>query len=97
MGKALERAAGRSPGPRHGPRPLDVDLLLWDGVVTHGSELRLPHPRLRERRFVLAPLSDLEPHLAIPPDGRTVNELLAALPARPSVERLGPWLGKVDG
>ena len=92
VGKALERAAGRSPGPRHAPRPLDVDLLLWDDVVSHDSELRLPHPGLRERRFVLAPLCDVEPHLALPPDGRTVSELLATLPARPAVERLGPWL-----
>ncbi|HEX2463692.1 MAG TPA: 2-amino-4-hydroxy-6-hydroxymethyldihydropteridine diphosphokinase, partial [Thermoanaerobaculia bacterium] len=47
VGKALEHAAGRRLGLRHGPRPLDVDLLLYDDVVTAGSELRLPHPRLR--------------------------------------------------
>ena len=92
VGKALERAAGRSPGPRHGPRPLDVDLLLYDDVVTSGEELRLPHPALRERRFVLAPLADLEPRLALPPDGRSVSEVLATLPLEPRVERLGLWL-----
>ena len=51
-----------------------------------------PHPSLRERRFVLAPLADVEPHLALPPDGRTVSEVLATLPQEPRVERLGPWL-----
>jgi 2-amino-4-hydroxy-6-hydroxymethyldihydropteridine diphosphokinase len=92
VGKALERAAGRTSGPRFGPRPLDVDLLLLDEVVAGGAELVLPHPRLRERRFALAPLVDLEPELRIPPDGRTARELLASLPAEPTVERLGAWL-----
>lgn len=92
IGKALERAAGRRAGPRFGPRPLDVDLLLWDEVVASGAELVLPHPRLRERRFALAPLADIEPDLRIPPDGSTAHALLASLPAEPAVERLGTWL-----
>lgn len=78
LAKALELAAGRRPGPRWGPRPLDIDLLLWDGLVSAAPELTLPHPRLRERRFVLEPLADLVPDLPVPPDGRTVAELLRA-------------------
>lgn len=87
LAKALEHAAGRRPGPRFGPRPLDIDLLLWDDLVCSDPELTLPHPRLRERRFVLEPLAALVPDLAVPPDGRTVAELLAGV-AGQVVERL---------
>lgn len=76
LAKALELAAGRRSGPRFGPRPLDIDLLLWGDLVSPHPELTLPHPRLRGRRFVLEPLAALAPDLPIPPDGRTVRELL---------------------
>jgi 7,8-dihydro-6-hydroxymethylpterin-pyrophosphokinase len=81
LAKALERAAGRRPGPRFGPRPLDIDILVWGDRLSGAPELTLPHPRLRERRFVLAPLAEIAPDLRVPPDGATVRELL---------ERLGP-------
>ena len=87
LAKALERAAGRRPGPRFGPRPLDIDLLLWGDLVLHHPELTLPHPRLRDRRFVLEPLAALAPDLPVPPDGRPVRELLAAV-AGQRVERV---------
>lgn len=77
FGKALERAAGRRAGPRNAPRPLDVDLLLWDEVMRDEPALTLPHPRLTRRAFVLAPLVDAAPELRVPPDGRTVSALLA--------------------
>jgi 2-amino-4-hydroxy-6-hydroxymethyldihydropteridine diphosphokinase len=92
VGKALEHAAGRRRGVRHAPRPLDVDLLLYGDAIATGAELRLPHPALRERRFVLQPLADLEPDRPLPPDGWTVRAVLATLPPIPTVERLGPWL-----
>jgi 7,8-dihydro-6-hydroxymethylpterin-pyrophosphokinase len=76
----LERAAGRVAGPRWGPRPLDIDLLLYGDWRTTTPELTIPHPRLRERAFVLAPLADLAPALPLPPDGRTAAQLLALLP-----------------
>lgn len=87
---ALERAAGRERGVRLGPRPLDVDLLLYGDLVAADPELTLPHPRLRERRFVLEPLAEIAPDLPVPPDGATVGELLARLgPAAPGeIERL---------
>jgi 2-amino-4-hydroxy-6-hydroxymethyldihydropteridine diphosphokinase len=87
IAKALERAAGRHAGPRLGPRPLDIDLLLWGDLTLSYPELTLPHPRLRDRRFVLEPLATLAPELAIPPDGQRVRELLATV-AGQRVERV---------
>jgi 2-amino-4-hydroxy-6-hydroxymethyldihydropteridine diphosphokinase len=93
IAKALELAAGRQPGPRFGPRPLDIDLLLYDDHRSPASELTLPHPRLAERRFVLAPLAEIAPDLQIPALGASPAELLRRLPASaPPVERLA-WAG----
>jgi 2-amino-4-hydroxy-6-hydroxymethyldihydropteridine diphosphokinase len=89
VAKRLELAAGRRPAPRLQPRPLDVDLLLWDGRVAGGPELVLPHPRLVRRRFVLVPLAEIAPELRLPPAGRTAAALAAALPDDGGVERVG--------
>jgi 2-amino-4-hydroxy-6-hydroxymethyldihydropteridine diphosphokinase len=89
IAKALEMAAGRRPGPRFGPRPLDVDLLLYGDRRSAAAELTLPHPRLAERRFVLAPLAEIAPNLPVPALGASPAELLRRLPATaPPVERL---------
>jgi dihydroneopterin aldolase/2-amino-4-hydroxy-6-hydroxymethyldihydropteridine diphosphokinase len=90
LAKELERRAGRVPGPRHGPRPLDIDLLVHGERCCEDVELTLPHPQLRHRAFVLAPLAALLPGLPIPPDGRTAAELLAAV-ASDGVRRVS-WL-----
>jgi 2-amino-4-hydroxy-6-hydroxymethyldihydropteridine diphosphokinase len=66
LGQSLEGAAGRVRGTRWGPRPLDVDVLLVEDQVVDSDDLVVPHPRMWERRFVLAPLSDLAPEL-VPP------------------------------
>jgi 2-amino-4-hydroxy-6-hydroxymethyldihydropteridine diphosphokinase len=77
--KRIETELGRQPGgPRHGPRPIDVDLLMVDGVTTADERLVLPHPEVTTRRFVLAPLLELEPDLALP-DGTRLAAALAAL------------------
>ncbi len=64
----LEAAAGRVRTVRWGPRTLDVDVIWIDGVVVDDPELTVPHPRWRERRFVLAPLAELAPDLVGPDD-----------------------------
>lgn len=81
LGQRLERQAGREAGPRNGPRPLDVDLLLYGDTVRSAADLTLPHPRLAERLFVLEPLADVTPDRRVPPHGRRIRELLAELRA----------------
>jgi 2-amino-4-hydroxy-6-hydroxymethyldihydropteridine diphosphokinase len=87
--KLVERELGREPGgQRHGPRPIDVDLLLLGQVEHRSDSLTLPHPETRSRRFVLEPLVELDPELTLP-DGSTVKDLLPAV-QRQRVTRVGP-------
>ncbi len=88
--KAVEAERGRAFDlPRHSPRPLDVDLLLLDEIELRTARLTLPHPEVRSRRFVLAPLLELDPELTLP-DGTRLADALAALPAHEQqVERRG--------
>jgi 2-amino-4-hydroxy-6-hydroxymethyldihydropteridine diphosphokinase len=73
---AVERELGRERGgPRFGPRTIDLDLLLYGDETVDEPGLTVPHPRLAERRFVLEPLAELAPDLALP-DGRRVRELV---------------------
>jgi 2-amino-4-hydroxy-6-hydroxymethyldihydropteridine diphosphokinase len=73
----IERGHGRVRGPdRWGPRSLDLDLLLYGDQRIHTGDLLVPHPRLAERRFVLAGLAELCPDRPVPGLGRTVRELL---------------------
>ena len=73
---------------RNEPRKIDIDLIYAGGESIHTDTLTLPHPRWKERRFVLQPLADIRPDLQIPPETRTVSEMLVSLPALPGVTRL---------
>jgi 2-amino-4-hydroxy-6-hydroxymethyldihydropteridine diphosphokinase len=75
----LERARGRRRGLRFGPRPLDLDVLLYGDRVIDDPELQVPHPRMHERGFVLVPLRELMPAWRHPILGRTVSELAATM------------------
>jgi 2-amino-4-hydroxy-6-hydroxymethyldihydropteridine diphosphokinase len=87
--KAVERELGREAGgPRHGPRPIDVDVLLLGDVERQGGAPTLPHPEIVGRRFVLEPLLELDPELALP-DGRRLSDLLPAVEGQ-RADRVGP-------
>lgn len=89
---AIEEALGRDrgTGTPKGPRPIDIDLLLYADRLIAEPDLRVPHPGLLERRFVLEPLLELEPELRDPAGGRLLAETLAALAAQ-GVDRVAPW------
>jgi 2-amino-4-hydroxy-6-hydroxymethyldihydropteridine diphosphokinase len=63
----------------NGPRTIDIDILLFSNFVIDADSLEIPHPRFRERRFVLAPLADLAPHLRDPVTGKSIRQLLGEL------------------
>ncbi|MBL8761041.1 MAG: 2-amino-4-hydroxy-6-hydroxymethyldihydropteridine diphosphokinase [Phycisphaerae bacterium] len=75
----LQRGRDRASSPRWGSRTLDLDLLVYGDRVIDEPGLTVPHPRLRERLFVLEPLAEIAPKLALPPDGRRVRDVLEAL------------------
>ena len=90
--KAVEREVGRAPGGlRHGPRVIDVDLLLMEGIVYRSERLALPHVEVTRRRFVLVPLLELDPDLSLP-DGARLDDALARLGTGQAVRLAGPPL-----
>jgi 2-amino-4-hydroxy-6-hydroxymethyldihydropteridine diphosphokinase len=94
--KEVERVVGREVGgPRHGPRVVDIDVLLLGDVTYESARLRLPHPEVRSRRFVLVPLLELEPGLVLP-DGTRAADALRALGDGQAVELSGPPLERPD-
>jgi 2-amino-4-hydroxy-6-hydroxymethyldihydropteridine diphosphokinase len=75
---AIEHRFGRERSFRNAPRTLDLDLLLYGDVVLHDARLTVPHPRMVERAFVLLPLAEIAPDLALPAGGR-VDALAASI------------------
>lgn len=87
----IEALHGRERPYRNAPRLLDLDLLTWDETVSDTPALRLPHPRMHTRAFVLAPLAEIAPDFALP-DRPALGELLGAC-ADQRIERLPPQTG----
>lgn len=90
----IEAAHGRSREVHWGSRPLDLDIIDFDGLLSSDPALSLPHPRAWQRAFVLAPLADLEPGATLPGEhGGKVSELLASCPDRDAVQRVSDdWI-----
>lgn len=86
--QAVERALGRRRGTPQGPRPIDIDILLYENRVVRSARLTIPHERMDERRFVLVPLRELAPHLRHPVTDRTVAEMLGDLRDKSQVVKL---------
>jgi 2-amino-4-hydroxy-6-hydroxymethyldihydropteridine diphosphokinase len=81
----IERVLGRkraaAKGSVKGPRPIDIDILLFGSSIVETPELTIPHPRMHQRRFVLEPLVEIAPEVRHPVLKRTMRELCEALPA----------------
>ncbi len=86
--KSIERELGREPDTHNMPRPIDVDILLYGTAVHESPELSIPHPRMHERAFVLAPLSQIAPLTAHP----TFNVVIAELEDRLEDRATAVWL-----
>jgi len=89
--QATEVAIGRQPTFRNGPRPIDIDILLYDSLHIEEENLIIPHPRMAERAFVLAPLAEIAPAVVDPLTGRTAQELLYQV-SQEGVNKLAPNL-----
>lgn len=87
--KEVEERLGRVPGPRWGPRLIDVDILLYGDEVVELPDLEIPHPRLHLRAFALVPLAELAPSAVHPVLGRNIGELAQAVEGRDGVSVLG--------
>jgi GTP cyclohydrolase-4 len=77
--KEIEHAIGRRPAERWAPRPIDIDILLYDDLVFDTPDLTVPHPRIGERNFVLAPLAEIAGDAMYPTEKRTIREMASAL------------------
>jgi 2-amino-4-hydroxy-6-hydroxymethyldihydropteridine diphosphokinase len=78
----LERSTGRERGRRFGPRVLDLDLLLYGNLVEESSGLVVPHPRMRERAFVIVPLAEIAADWVVPATGVAPDEPVGSILAR---------------
>jgi 2-amino-4-hydroxy-6-hydroxymethyldihydropteridine diphosphokinase len=83
----IEVALGRQSTFRNGPRPIDIDILLYDDLHIEQENLTIPHPRMTERAFVLAPLAEIAPELVHPMSGKTIQQLLLAV-SREGIEKV---------
>src|SRR5216683_1457531 len=86
----IEYALGRIRDVKDGPRTIDLDLLLYGDLKSDTEFLKLPHPRMHERRFVLEPLAEIAPHLVLPTLKITAAELLESLEGESRVIRWSP-------
>ena len=95
--QAAEQEVGRQPGPRWGPRLIDVDILLYGAQVVELPHLEIPHPRLHLRAFALVPLAELVPEAVHPALGRSIGELAQDIEGREGVTALSTIPSALDG
>ncbi len=96
LAKGIERELGREPGPRWGPRVIDIDILLYGSERVSEPDLEIPHPRIAERPFVLLPLAEVWPG-PLPVLGASPHEFLANLDPSGAVKLEEPLLPPAAG
>ncbi|NUM56115.1 MAG: 2-amino-4-hydroxy-6-hydroxymethyldihydropteridine diphosphokinase [Candidatus Hydrogenedentes bacterium] len=87
--QAIEKRLGRVPTRRWGPRVIDIDIVLWDGVVVVTEHLTIPHPEFRARAFVLLPLAEIAPDATDPATGERIEVLAGRVSGRDGVKLVG--------
>lgn len=87
--KGIEASLGRVPSFPNAPRPIDIDIIFYGGLIMETPELTIPHPRLEERAFVLIPLLEIAPDLRHPVSGENVKDLAARVGGLEGVKKIG--------
>jgi 2-amino-4-hydroxy-6-hydroxymethyldihydropteridine diphosphokinase len=85
----IEKQSGRIREEKYGPRIIDIDILLFNDEIHNYPSLKIPHPELQNRRFVLVPLAEIAPEFIHPVFKKTITELLAICPDKLEVSRIG--------
>jgi 2-amino-4-hydroxy-6-hydroxymethyldihydropteridine diphosphokinase len=87
----VEKRLGRKRDMRHGPRTIDLDILLYDNLIVDEERLRIPHPEMHKRRFVLEPLAEIDENLIHPVIKKSIRLLLSEIGTVQRVELLRPY------
>jgi 2-amino-4-hydroxy-6-hydroxymethyldihydropteridine diphosphokinase len=85
----IEKKLGRDRSVRYGPRKIDLDILFYGDIKVDENFLKIPHPLIQERAFVLVPLAEIAPQLVHPVYKRTIEKLLSELPCNSSIRKIG--------
>jgi len=84
--KGIENKMGRMPGPVNGPRLIDIDILLYNDEIVDTPDLKIPHPRMLERAFVLVPLAEIAPEVIHPVQKKSIKDLLTAIQGKDGLQ-----------
>ena len=94
--KEIEHAIGRRRAPRWSARPIDIDILLWGDEIIETPELRVPHPHMLERAFVVVPLAEIAPEVVHPALRRTIGELAEEVDLTGLEHLAGPEWARIE-